>query len=85
MLEAVEKVVADAQSHRVRHPETLEEVEVEVLFLLALVVVVGVSLVDLYLVRQWLGDITLAHALRAEERGLGEFPLLLAERNHTVQ
>ena len=85
MLKAIEEIIANAQGHGVGHPETFEEIKVEFFFLLALIVIVGVSLVDLYLVGQWLHDVAFAHAVRAEKRGFGKFPLLLAERNHTIQ
>jgi hypothetical protein len=47
VLETVEEVIADAQGHRVGHSEALEEVEIEVFFLLTLVIIVGIPLVDL--------------------------------------
>lgn len=53
IFEAIEQVVTNTKSHRIRHSKTLEEVKVEFLLLLTLIVVIVIgSMVNLYLV--WL-------------------------------
>jgi hypothetical protein len=82
VFETVEEVVANAESHWIRHSEAFEEVKVEFLLLLALIIIVIDLVMNLDLVGQGLLDILHAHAVRSEKSGLRHSTFLITKRKY---
>lgn len=84
VLQTIEKIVADAESHWIGHSEAFKEVKVELLPFVTLFIIITLMM-DLNFIRQRILNTFLSHAIRPKKCRLRNPTFLLAQRQCTLQ